>query len=134
LNAGFGKVVNVDISDVVIEKMKEMFAEEKALEWIQADCRSLPFENESFDVVMDKGTLDALVCSDAARSNGKSMLSEACRVLKSGGIFVEISCGSLNDRKCYFELCGNSWRRTHMDVVRDDNLNASHIVYMFQKD
>jgi ubiquinone/menaquinone biosynthesis C-methylase UbiE len=130
---GFIKVVSIDISQVVIDKMKEMFSENDRVEWIQGDCMKLPFENDCFDVVVDKGTLDALVCSIRAVLNVKSMLSEVCRVLKSGGVFIEISLGA-DERKGYFERCDNCWKRVHIKVINDERLKTSHTVNIFRKD
>lgn len=45
------------------------------------------YEDGSFDAVVDKGTLDALMSEDTAgvRESGEGMLREVARVLKPGG-------------------------------------------------
>lgn len=56
----------------------------------RACCRlshSLRYEDGSFDAVVDKGTLDALMSEDTPEvvESGKAMLREVKRVLKPGG-------------------------------------------------
>ena len=51
------------------------------------------YEDGSFDAVVDKGTLDALMSEDTAqvRESGKAMLAEVKRVLKPAGRSVVFS-------------------------------------------
>jgi len=58
---GYKRVDNIDYSDVVIEKMKRVNEEKTEMTWVVGDIRDLPFENESVDVCIDKGTMDALL-------------------------------------------------------------------------
>ena len=55
---GYGNVVNIDISPSVIAQMKEQFPD---LVWQVMDATDLQYKDGEFDVVMDKGTLDALI-------------------------------------------------------------------------
>ena len=52
-------VTNVDISDVILRQM----ASESQQEFLQVDATRCPFRSQSFDLVLDKGTFDALACS-----------------------------------------------------------------------
>jgi ubiquinone/menaquinone biosynthesis C-methylase UbiE len=54
------------------------------------DCTDLEFVNESFDVVIDKGTLDALACGKDFLMPCK-MLTEVNRVLKVQGKFILVT-------------------------------------------
>ena len=56
------------------------------------DCRKLEFEEESFDMIVDKGTIDALLCSSNAFKNLAMTLKECQRVLKTNGVYIAISC------------------------------------------
>lgn len=58
---GYKRVDNIDYSDVVIEKMKRVNEERTEMTWVVGDIRDLPFEDESVDVCIDKGTMDALL-------------------------------------------------------------------------
>ena len=74
------------------------------------------FKDGAFDVVIDKGLLDAMVCSDGAVQNIQSMLSEIYRVLSPNGVYICISHGKEDQRKKYLKnLKKYNWDRTkHM--------------------
>lgn len=63
------------------------------LKFIQMDVLNMTFENEEFTVVLDKGTLDALMPNSDAGTveNVKKYFDEIKRVLKSGGRYICIS-------------------------------------------
>ena len=50
-------VTNVDLSDVVISRMA---ADTPSQEFLVMDATRMPFRSRSFDIVLDKGTFDAL--------------------------------------------------------------------------
>lgn len=60
-----------------------------------ADCRSLPYTSQTFDVVLDKGTLDAIYINGATNpekiENLQKAVTELQRVLRPGGIFWSLS-------------------------------------------
>jgi ubiquinone/menaquinone biosynthesis C-methylase UbiE len=47
-----------------------------------------------FDVIIDKGTIDSLFCSDTAENSVKQALQEISKVLKNGSNFICISFGA----------------------------------------
>ena len=49
------------------------------------------FEEDSFDLVIDKGTLDAMLCGKSGFKDVGRMIHEICRVLRSPGSYVVIS-------------------------------------------
>jgi len=52
---GYKDIVNIDISSVVIEQMREKHKEIPQLTYMQMDVRDMAFfGNESFDCVLDK--------------------------------------------------------------------------------
>ena len=56
------------------------------------DVCSMRYENGTFEVVIDKGLLDAIMCGENGWKTGEIMCSEISRVLRKGGIFILISC------------------------------------------
>lgn len=85
------QVVNVDISPVVIEQMRRMNHHPRQ-SWEVADCRAMPqYAGSSFASVIDKGTLDAVLCSSHGQADTLSYLNEVHRVLAPGGVFLLIS-------------------------------------------
>jgi len=67
------------------------------------DVTDLPYPDSSFDLIVNKGTLDAILCSNGAITNSKRMMKECSRVLKSHGSMVVVSYGKAEDRLAYFE-------------------------------
>ena len=57
------------------------------------------FQNGEFNVVIDKGTLDTILCGDNSEANVEKMLIEINRVLKPNGVYICLSYGSEEQRK-----------------------------------
>ncbi|KAK1278916.1 hypothetical protein QJS04_geneDACA015828 [Acorus gramineus] len=91
---GYVDIVNVDISSVVIEAMQKKYHDVCQLKYVRTDVRDMSeFESESFDAVVDKGTLDSLMCGHDSQQNSFKMLEEVGRVLKDGGVYILITYG-----------------------------------------
>ncbi len=69
------------------------------------DVRELKFPTGSFDFVIDKSTIDALLCGDSAFINVAKMMNEIQRVLKVGGIYMAITYGQPENREFHFVAC-----------------------------
>jgi len=75
------------------------------------DIRNLDFSDASFDVVIDKGTMDALMCdrgdvwcpSEDLVKTVAEEVDEVVRVLKVGGRFLYITFGQPHFRKRHLE-------------------------------
>ena len=68
------------------------------------DVLNLIDEQEAqYDAVIDKGTLDSLLCGEGSFKNVERMLLGISKVLKPGGVFIEISYGGTESRLPYFE-------------------------------
>lgn len=103
---GYKNLTNVDLSSVVIEEMTKKFADKDGVIFKRMDITKMEFPTESFDVIFDKGTLDAIYTGDA--SAVKTAVVEINRVLRTGGIFVSVTFGKPNSRK---ELNTTTWSR-----------------------
>ena len=55
---GYTDQISIDFSSVVIEKMQSQYP---SLDWRIMDIRSMTFDDNSVDVAIDKGTLDAML-------------------------------------------------------------------------
>jgi ubiquinone/menaquinone biosynthesis C-methylase UbiE len=74
------------------------------MSWLEGDMTNMPiFKDHEFDVVLDKGALDALMSMNTADVIEKAvmMFSEVSRVLKNGGKYV---CISLCENYIFQEL------------------------------
>ncbi|EYU33097.1 hypothetical protein MIMGU_mgv1a012758mg [Erythranthe guttata] len=92
---GYDEVVNVDISSVVIEAMQNKYSTCPHLKYMMMDVRDMSaFGIGTFAAVIDKGTLDSLLCGHNSRDNAAKMLEEVWRVLKDKGVYILITYGS----------------------------------------
>lgn len=57
-----------------------------AIEYMVADARDLPFPDKSFHLILEKGTMDAMISDDeVGESNCIGIVSDCARVLATGG-------------------------------------------------
>ncbi len=71
---GYLNISNIDISTVVIEQMKLRSKERKKMIYEVMDVRSLRYPDASFDLAIDKSTIDAILCGEQAFYNVAVML------------------------------------------------------------
>lgn len=82
-------VQNVDFSVEAVHLMQERYPE---LSLRQEDCRSLSFDDGSFDMVVDKGTLDSMSSnSEESSANVSAVLGEYHRCLHPKGVALVFS-------------------------------------------
>ncbi|KAI8647427.1 hypothetical protein BD408DRAFT_427814 [Parasitella parasitica] len=144
---GYKNITNIDYSKTVIDNMKERCADKPEISWLEMDIRDLKFANESYDVVIDKGTMDALMCdrgdvwdpSEELINDVKGEVDEVERVLKVGGTFLYITFGQPHFRKrhlqrdCWDIDCAfvhlNFWRNSKLKIT---TLNMTFL-FLFHK-
>ncbi|CDO98708.1 unnamed protein product [Coffea canephora] len=99
VNDGYAQVFNIDISSVVIAAMQRKYSSCSQLKYMKMDVRDMnAFEAGSFDAVVDKGTLDSILCGNNSQENAAKMLQEVGRVLEDRGIYLLITYGAPNYR------------------------------------
>lgn len=62
------------------------------------DVRDMTYTDNIFDLIVDKSTIDALLCGDNSFINVAIMTKEIIRTLKVGGIYMIISYGPPENR------------------------------------
>lgn len=63
-NDGYRNIVNIDFSSIVINNMKRKCQGLVDMQWIVMDITNMSFAPCSFDVVVEKATLDALLVEE----------------------------------------------------------------------
>jgi SAM-dependent methyltransferase len=113
---GYEDVVSIDISSVVIDTMIKKYSDRPQLKYLKMDVRDMKaFEDASFDAVIDKGTLDSILCGSNSRQYSTQMLEEVWRVLKDKGVYILITYGAPIYRlRLFKESC--SWT-TKLHVI-----------------
>lgn len=100
------------------------------------DVRDLKYDDNTFDFIVDKSTIDALLCGDSSYLNVATMLKEVQRVLKDEAIYMIISYGKPENRIVHLE-------RPHLDfeiavytIKKDEDktdISKTHYVYICKK-
>ncbi len=83
------------------------------------DVRDLLYEDQTFDLIIDKSTIDALLCGDYSFLNVAIMIKETQRVLKTGGVYMIISYGQPENRLF------------HLVIIY---INYSYSLYLYRKE
>jgi len=78
---GYERIDNIDISEVVIKQMKERNAARKSMTYNVMDARSLHLADNLYDLVVDKSTMDSLLCGEKAFYNVALMTKVRVAVL-----------------------------------------------------
>jgi len=91
---GYTNLLSSDISAHAIAEMQTSTADDMPLaKWLVDDVMQMNVPAESVDIVVDKGTLDALLIRPQPFSCAAKALREIQRVLKVGGIYLMITHG-----------------------------------------
>ena len=107
--SGCGKLILTDLSEGMLEAAEKNLGELENMEFRKADIQSLPFIDESFDVVIANSMLYHV--PDIEKG-----LREVRRVLKKGGVFYCATYGEHNftDRLAqWFKLGGENFKPNH---------------------
>eukprot|EP00644_Phytophthora_capsici_P009139 jgi/Phyca11/504226/fgenesh2_kg.PHYCAscaffold_6_\ len=125
VNDGYQKLMNVDVSEIVIKQMSAKYE-----------------DHETYDAVVDKGTMDSILCGEGSTANVSKMCQEIHRVLKPNGVYFIVSYGVPDNRLSYLENKELQWRVTVHTVpkptvsavqVSEADANAVHYIYACQK-
>ncbi|KZT07273.1 S-adenosyl-L-methionine-dependent methyltransferase [Laetiporus sulphureus 93-53] len=107
---GYRNIVNIDYSGVLISKMHHRYASTRPeMEWHEMDIRSLTFPSASFDIAIDKGTMDAMMTAKGDVWDPPEEVVQSCdrevdevlRVLRPGGTFIYLTFGQPHFRRRY---------------------------------
>ena len=66
--------------------------------WQMMNVCALDYPDESFNAVVDKGTLDSVLCGEGSTANVAKMCMEISRVLKPNGVYFICSYGVPDNR------------------------------------
>ncbi|KAA6358547.1 MAG: putative S-adenosyl-L-methionine-dependent methyltransferases superfamily protein, partial [Streblomastix strix] len=119
LSAGYADVTCIDFSETCIDTMQKKYGNKQGLTFKVVDASDLSqFEDNSFDAIIDKGTMDCLVCSNLNKNKVHTYVNEAHRLLKRGGVFAVISYAEPPRRLHYFEKEEFTWQVSEHELPR----------------
>ncbi|KAF7837007.1 methyltransferase-like protein 13 [Senna tora] len=112
-DAGLPGITNIDFSKVVISDMLRRNVRQRPdMRWRVMDMTSMQFAEDTFDAVVDKGGLDALMEPELGPKLGNQYLSEVKRVLKSGGKYVCLTLAESHVLDILFSKFRFGWKMT----------------------
>jgi 2-polyprenyl-3-methyl-5-hydroxy-6-metoxy-1,4-benzoquinol methylase len=76
---GFVNIKNIDISEVVITQMAARNLKRPKMSYEVMDVKSLKYPDNSFDIAIDKSTIDALLCGEDSFYNVALMIKVIIR-------------------------------------------------------
>lgn len=135
---GYHDIHNIDISPSVIQLMENHCDKCSKMKWSVMDCRQLRFANQSFDVVIEKATIEVfLVAEKSPWSISKSALQtlkmigdEIGRVLKqSAGQFFSISFSAPHFRQPLYQRIFQGEDHSNTMVVANIHRLGEHFHY-----
>ncbi|XP_020489774.2 EEF1A lysine methyltransferase 4 [Labrus bergylta] len=116
-STGFHSITNIDYSSVCISTMSARHSDCPGMSWHQMDVRQLSFPDASFDVVLEKATLDAIMVGEKSPWGVSpetacfidKALTEISRCLKPGGRFVSVTFADPFFRKRLYAKTDYNW-------------------------
>ncbi|XP_035987102.1 EEF1A lysine methyltransferase 4 [Fundulus heteroclitus] len=120
-NAGYHAITNVDYSSVCISVMSAKYSSSPGMTWHQMDVRQLAFSDASFDVILEKATLDAIMVEEKSPWEVSpetstfihQALTEISRCLKPGGRFISVTFAQPFFRKRLYARSEYNWSVRH---------------------
>jgi len=123
-DAGYHNLTAFDYAEAGVECARKLLGDERiraekvdtpGVTLLVADARDLPFGNNLFDAVLDKGTLDAIFLSggrdkELAAKHLDMAVSELGRVLTKDGVVISISAACVDAVQKAFES-RNEWKQ-----------------------
>ncbi|EIW71333.1 hypothetical protein TREMEDRAFT_37747 [Tremella mesenterica DSM 1558] len=138
-DAGYQNIVNVDYSSTVIQDMSARHISRPQMTWYEMDVLNLQLEDGSFDLVIDKGTMDAMLTSKGDPWNPPQKDVDACtkevdealRVLKHspGSKFLYFTFGQPHFRKRYM-INRPDWTFTYREIGPPEGL--AYFLYVLE--
>ncbi|XP_053246718.1 EEF1A lysine methyltransferase 4 [Podarcis raffonei] len=118
---GYTDITSIDYSPICIASVQDRYAHCPGLHWAVMDARALTFVDGSFDVVLEKGTLDSMMVEETDPWNVSSesrmlldqVLTEVSRVLRPGGRFISITFAQPHFRKRHYAQPAYGWSVRH---------------------
>jgi EEF1A lysine methyltransferase 4 len=137
-DSGLHNIHNIDISEVVVNQMRSRYREMDKMEWTRMDVMKLEFPDNTFDIVIDKGTIDSLLCGSNSFHNVYQMNKQISRVLKKGGHYITITYGQPDTRIDHFRRKKLHFEVEHKMVDKpvfssDSSPTSNYHVYVMTK-
>ncbi|CAF3414947.1 unnamed protein product [Rotaria sp. Silwood1] len=137
-DTGIEHITNIDLSDKVIKQMKKQNEVKRAnMKWLQMDARKMTFDDNQFSVVLDKGTIDALMSnkSEQVLSDIDQILHQVDRVLRMTGRFICITLAQKHilDYISQYFFNNKSWLLRYHHIQTSKSFALPVFAFVFTK-
>lgn len=143
-------MTNIDFSQAAITIMEERYkAQNIEMKCINTTLLHIdikmnvtdmsPFQNEQFTVIIDKATLDSVLCGENALPVVEKMMQEIYRVLTPGGIFICVSNAEEQNRRPLFSEAQWDYsvlsieKKLVIDAEEEKDTKNYHKIYILTK-
>merc|ERR1719272_2218858 len=99
----------MDISMGVTKAMQEKYKDKPGMTYVQMDARAMELPDGNFNCVIDKASLDSILCGEGSTHNAQKVLQEVSRVLQPNGVYIAISHGQPSYRLTYLQRPEFGW-------------------------
>jgi len=136
---GVSGITNIDISTVITKRMQACVGDRKGMEYQTQDVCELALPNNSFDCVIDKATLDSIMCGEDAVERAGKALQNIFRVLKPQGYFICVSYAGPDMRMSYLTTEDLDWDVEVREIPKPKLLDSQttvddfHYIYVCKK-
>nr|XP_027194697.1 EEF1A lysine methyltransferase 4-like [Dermatophagoides pteronyssinus] len=121
---GYKNIHNIDISSTVIKTMSEHCEKCKRMKWSTMDCRRLEFPDETFDVIVEKATLDVFLVSEKSPWN---LSDEALQTLRPIGQEIHRVLRKNSGQFFSITFSAPHFRHPLLEKMFDSNLRIKNI-------
>ena len=104
-----------------------------SLKWDVMDVREMTYDSNIFDLIIDKSTIDALLCGENAFINVAMMLKECQRVMKVNSFYMGISYGSPGSRMLHYKRSHLRFDLQVIEILPKDPRDSLHYIYANKK-
>ena len=133
VDEGFQKVIGMDFSPVLIQKLSELPKSDREIELQVGDCTKMKFLPKYFDAVFDKGTLDCVMSGPSGSKLTRQALIEVRKILKLNGVYVLVSRSSPEIWKDTIESVNGLKIATIASMTKNEDMIPDHNVYVVNK-
>lgn len=86
----------------------------------------MPFEDDKFECVIDKGLLDSVLSGDYSAQNSKKVINHVHRILnKKTGVYIIVSHGFPENRRPYLFREEYNWNFIYHKIYKPDVVTGS---------
>lgn len=139
---GYRNITNIDFSPQCISLMQRRCADRPGMNFLVLNVLDLEeLSGRSFDLILDKGTLDCILCGEKSFENVHKALSNISQLLKPGGAYLVVSYGSPMFRLNHLQKEEFSWN-VELQTLEKPTLNTPaeieeksnvHYIYICKK-